>query len=97
MEPERARFPDPVNRVILSLGGQDRQDGVARVTRLWPEDDFADLVDCIMLAKHGVYDPALSPAWRSTVGRHVEEIRAGKGEGIAGEVISARIRRLVGR
>jgi hypothetical protein len=55
------------------------------------------LVDCIILAKHGVYDPALSPAWRSTVDRRVEEIRAGKGEGILGEVISARIRRLVGR
>jgi hypothetical protein len=44
-----------------------------------------------------VYDPALSPAWRSTVDRRVEEIRAGKGEGILGEVISARIRRLVRR
>ena len=100
MEPERARFPDPMNPVILPLvgqDGQDRQDGVARVTRLWPEDDFADLVDCIMLAKHGVDGHVHSPAWRSTAGRHVEEIRAGKGEGIAGEVISARIRRIVGR
>jgi hypothetical protein len=50
-----------------------------------------------MLARHGVSEPALSPAWSSTVALRVEEIRAGKVQGIPGEVVSARIRQIVGR
>ncbi len=57
----------------------------------------AELVDRLMLARHGVSDPALSPAWSSTVSRRVAEIRSGKVQGIPGEVVSARIRKIVGR
>lgn len=70
---------------------------IVEETRLWPEDVVADLVDRIMLAKHGVDTPALSAAWQPVVARRVEEIRSGKVQGIAGEVVSARIRKLVGR
>lgn len=70
---------------------------IVEETRLWPDDVVAELVDRIMLAKHGVDEPALSPAWRSTVARRVEEIRSGKVEGIPGEVVSARIRKIIGR
>lgn len=72
-------------------------DQIVEETRLWPEDVVADLVDRILLAKHGVDDPALSPAWRTTVARRVEEIRRGQVQGIPGEVVSARIRKIVGR
>jgi putative addiction module component (TIGR02574 family) len=72
-------------------------DQIVEETRLWPDDTVAELVDRIMLAKHGVDDPALSPAWRSTVARRVEEIRSGKVQGIPGEVVSERIRKIVGR
>lgn len=58
---------------------------------------MAELVDRLMLARHGVSEPALSPAWSSTVALRVEEIRAGKVQGIPGEVVSARIRQIVGR
>jgi len=70
---------------------------IVEETRQWPDDVVAELVDRIMLAKHGVDDPALRPAWRSTVARRVEEIRSGKLEGIPGDVVSARIRKIVGR
>jgi tagatose-1,6-bisphosphate aldolase non-catalytic subunit AgaZ/GatZ len=70
---------------------------IVEETRLWPDDVVAELVDRIMLAKHGVDNPALSPAWSSTVARRVEEIRSGKVQGIPGEVVSARIRKIVGR
>lgn len=63
----------------------------------WPDDVVADLVDRLMLARHGVSDPTLNPAWRATVDRRVEEIRSGKEKGIPGEVVSARIRKIVGR
>lgn len=70
---------------------------IVEETRLWPDDVVAELVDRIMLAKHGVDDPALSPAWRSTVNRRVDEIRSGKVKGVPGKVVSARIRKIVGR
>lgn len=72
-------------------------DQIVQETRLWPDDVVAELVDRIMLAKHGVADPALDPAWRSTVARRVEEIRSGKVQGIPGNVVSARIRKIVGK
>ncbi|MEO5961745.1 MAG: addiction module protein [Opitutaceae bacterium] len=72
-------------------------DQIVDEARQWPDDVVAELVDRLMLARHGVSDPTLSSAWRSTVARRVEEIRSGKVEGIPGEVVSARIRKIVGR
>ena len=72
-------------------------DQIVEETRLWPTDAIADLVDRIMLAKHGVDQPELSPGWEAAVARRVEEIRSGKVQGIPGEVVSARIRKIVGR
>jgi hypothetical protein len=72
-------------------------DQIVEEARQWPDDVVAELVDRLMLAKHGVSDPALSPAWRSTVARRVEELRSGQVQGVPGEVVSARIRKIVGR
>lgn len=70
---------------------------IVEEAQLWPDDVVAELVDRLMLARHGVSEPALSPAWRATVSRRAEEIRSGKVQGIPGEVVSARIRKIVGR
>lgn len=70
---------------------------IVEEAKLWPDDVVAELVDRLMLARHGVTEPRLSPAWRSTVARRVEEIRSGKEKGIPGDVVSARIRKIVGR
>ncbi len=72
-------------------------DQIVEEAQQWPDDVVADLVDRLMLARHGVNNPALSPAWRATVDRRVEEIRSGKEKGIPGEVVSGRIRKIVGR
>jgi putative addiction module component (TIGR02574 family) len=70
---------------------------IVEETKQMPADVVADLVDRIWAAKYGVEDAALSPAWRATLDRRVKEIRSGKEQGIPGEVISARIRQIVGR
>ncbi len=57
---------------------------------------MSELVDRIMLAKHGA-DEALSPAWRDEIRRRVEDIRSGREPGIDGEEVMARARKLVGR
>jgi hypothetical protein len=72
-------------------------DQIVEEARQWPDDVVAELVDRLMLARHGISDPALSPAWSSTVARRLVEIRSGEVQGIPGGVVSARIRKIVGR
>ncbi|MCX6952934.1 MAG: addiction module protein [Verrucomicrobia bacterium] len=72
-------------------------DHIMDEARQCPNDKADELVDRLMPARHGADDPTLSPAWQSTVARRVAEIRNGKVEGIAGDVVSARIRKIVGR
>ena len=70
---------------------------IVEETSQWPSDVVAELVDRIMLAKHGGMTPALDASWRLVITRRVEEIRSGKVQGIPGEVVSERIRKIVGR
>ena len=72
-------------------------DQIVEEVNQWPDDVVADLVDRLMLARHGVSDPALSATWRPTVARRVDEIRQRKVAGIPGEDVSSRIRQIVGR
>jgi putative addiction module component (TIGR02574 family) len=72
-------------------------DQIVEETRQLPGDTVAELVDRIMLAKHGADDAPLSPAWRETLRRRVEDIRSGREPGIDGEEVMARARKLVGR
>ena len=72
-------------------------DQIVEETRQLPSDTVAELVDRIMLAKHGADDAPLSPAWRETVRRRVEDIRSGREPGLDGEEVMARARQRVGR
>lgn len=72
-------------------------DQIVEETSQWPADVVAKLVDRVMLAKHGVDDPALSPAWQTEIRRRVEDIRSGREPGIPGEEVRARVRKIVGR
>lgn len=72
-------------------------DQIVEQTRQLPGDTVAELVDRIMLAKHGADDASLSPAWRETVRRRVEEIRSGREPGLDGAEVMARARQRIGR
>lgn len=54
------------------------------------------MLDRLMLAKHGVSYPELSPAWRAEI-RRVGDIQSGREPGIPGEEVMARARKIVGR
>ena len=69
---------------------------IVEETRQWPADVVAELVDRILLAKHGA-DDAVSPAWREVIDRRVEDIRSGRELGVDGEEVMARARKIVGR
>jgi hypothetical protein len=50
-------------------------DQIVEETSQWPADAVSKLVDRIMLAKHGVDDAPLSPAWREEIRRRGEGTR----------------------
>lgn len=72
-------------------------DQIVEETRQWPADMVSELVDRIMVAKHGGLAPEVDAAWRPVISRRVAEIRSGKVKGVPGEVVAARIRQIVGR
>ena len=42
-------------------------------------------------------DPEIEAAWQTEIARRVEEIQSGKVQGLPGEEVSARVRKIVGR
>ena len=66
-------------------------------TRQLPADTVAELVDRIMLAKHGGLTPEREAAWADTAARRSAELDSGREKLVPGHEVSARIRRIVGR
>jgi len=70
-------------------------DQVVAETRQWPPGRVAELVD--RLTTELQPDAEIENAWRTETRRRVAEIESGRVEGIPGEVVSARVRQIVGR
>ena len=71
-------------------------DQIVEETRHLPSDVVAELVDRILLARHGGIEPEVEAAWKTEVGRRIKEIEEGKVEGIPLEQSLARIRKIAG-
>lgn len=65
-------------------------------TRQLPTDVVAELVDRILLERHGGIKPGIDAAWESQIDRRIEEIESGKMQGIAVYESLARIRKIAG-
>lgn len=72
-------------------------DQIVEETRQWPEDTVAELVDRIILAKHGGILPEREAAWAEVASRRSAEIDSGQEKLVPGHEVSARIRQIVGR
>ena len=70
-------------------------DQIIEEARNWPADQVAELVD--RLTQQLQAAPEIDAAWRSETRRRVAEIENGQVQGVPGEVVSDRIRRIVGR
>ena len=70
---------------------------IVEETSQWPEDVVAELVDRIMVARHGGIDPGVDAAWHSEIQRRVADIRSGREKGIPGEEVMAKARTIIGR
>ena len=71
-------------------------DQIVEETRQLPSDVVAELIDRILLARHGGIEPEIEAAWKTEVDRRVKEIEDGKVEGIPLEESLARIRKIAG-
>lgn len=71
-------------------------DQIVEETSHLPADVVAELVDRILLARHGGIDPDVEAAWKTEIDRRVKEIEEGKVEGIPLEESLARIRKIAG-
>jgi putative addiction module component (TIGR02574 family) len=71
-------------------------DQILEQTRQLPTDVVAKLVDRILLARHGGIEPELEATWKSEIDRRIEEIEAGKVQGIPVDESLARIRKIAG-
>jgi putative addiction module component (TIGR02574 family) len=65
-------------------------------TRQWPSEKVGELVGRLTEGLHAS-DPETETAWHDEIARRVEEIQSGQVEGIPSDVVSARIRKNVGR
>ena len=72
-------------------------DQIVEEAQQWPDDVVSDLVDRLMLAKHGGLDPALDTAWRSEAHRRLAELEHGTVQGVPLEDTLAKARALLGR
>jgi putative addiction module component (TIGR02574 family) len=69
---------------------------IVEETRHWPAEKVGELVGRLTEELH-TSDPETEAAWKAEIDRRIEEIQSGKVQGIPGEEVSARIRKIVGR
>lgn len=69
---------------------------IVEEARHWPPEKVGELVGRLTEDLHAS-DPETEAAWKAEIERRIEEIQSGKVQGIPGEEVSARIRKIVGR
>ena len=72
-------------------------DQIVEEAQQWPDDVVAELVDRLMLAKHGGIDPVIDDAWRGEAQRRLTELENGTVQGVPLEETLAKARVILGR
>ena len=71
-------------------------DQIVEETRNMPNEVVAELVDRIMVARHGDVEPSIASAWKSETDQRIADIEAGKVKGVPLEESLARARKIAG-
>ena len=71
-------------------------DEIVEEARHLPPDVVAELVDSIMLARHGGIDAEVETTWKTEIHRRIDEINSGKVQGVPLEESLARARKIAG-
>jgi len=72
-------------------------DQIIEEARRLPREQVADLVDRLTLELLQRIDPSLEDAWKQETRRRLTEIESGAVQGVPGDEVSERIRKIVGR
>jgi putative addiction module component (TIGR02574 family) len=71
-------------------------DEIVEETREMPGEVVAELIDRIMMARHGGVPPQVASAWKSETDRRIAEIEAGKVKGVSLDESLERARKIAG-
>lgn len=71
-------------------------DQIVEETREMPAEVVAELVDRIMVARHGGVEPSVATTWKAETDRRIADIEAGKVTGVPLEDSLARARKIAG-
>jgi len=71
-------------------------DQIVEETREMPPEAVAELIDRIMVARHGGIDSAVGQSWKKEIDRRIQELESGKVKGIPLEDSLARARKAAG-
>jgi putative addiction module component (TIGR02574 family) len=72
-------------------------DEIVEETREMPVEVVAELVDRIMIARHGSIEPSVTAAWKTETDRRIAEIESGKVQGVPLEESLSRIQKILKR
>ena len=70
---------------------------IVEETRQLPPDVVAELVERILITRHGGIEVSVEESWKQETRRRIAEIENGQVQGIPGEEVSARIRKTLGQ
>jgi hypothetical protein len=71
-------------------------DEILDETREMPGKVVAELIDRIMMARHGGVQPQIALAWKTETDRRIAEIETGKVKGVPVDESLARARKIAG-
>jgi putative addiction module component (TIGR02574 family) len=71
-------------------------DKIVEETREMPPEVVTELIDRIMVARHGGIEPNAAQAWKTEIDRRIAEMESGKVKEVPLEVSLARARKIVG-
>lgn len=72
-------------------------DQIVEEASQWPEDVVAELMDRIMIARHGGIDPGIDTTWRAEIHRRIEDLESGRVQGVPLEETLAKAQAILGR
>ncbi|HAO79343.1 MAG TPA: addiction module antitoxin RelB, partial [Verrucomicrobia subdivision 3 bacterium] len=64
---------------------------IVEETSEMPGEVVAELIDRIMVARHGGMEPSVTESWKAETDRRIAEIESGKVKGVTPEENAARI------
>ena len=71
-------------------------DQIVEETRELPDEVVAELIDRIMIARHGGMNPAITTEWKAETSRRIADIEAGSVQGVPLKESLARARKIAG-